>query len=129
MTLTVNIPQIIGAVGPIRIHGSDLLINRNGSAQKMVASAGKLRGSGRTMAPFALALLLPFAGGCARRGEARPGAVDPAAGRCGDCGSRTQRMRGDGERLLRSAAANLHADCDWNLEHAARSTNLTLTIG
>ena len=72
VTLTVNIPEIIGAVGPIRIRGNDLRGNRDGSVQAASAShaLGTDQRSGSGMAPFTLAfLLLPFANRIRRAGR------------------------------------------------------------
>jgi hypothetical protein len=72
VTLTVNIPEIIGAVGPIRIRGNDLRGDRDGSVQAASAShaLGTDQRSGSGMAPFTLAfLLLPFANRIRRAGR------------------------------------------------------------
>jgi sugar lactone lactonase YvrE len=133
VTLTINVPQIIGAVGPIRIHGDDIRVNRAGSVEAVVASRGSGvdRKAGRKMLPFALGLfLLPFAGRMRRAGRKLGramailllviGAIAATAGLSG-CGA-------TGSGFFVQPPQTYTLTVTGTSGTLARSTNLTLTI-
>jgi hypothetical protein len=65
VTLTIDIPQTEAGAKPLTLHpGAQLAVNRNGGS-----SGGQAGGVAGRLAPFSLALLLPFAGRLRRTGK------------------------------------------------------------